>query len=129
MKPTKKATPMSLTQIVSGLPSEEKLRARMILLGVNDPEDFQSALKDRKFCELLSQSLHQAIQTFVRKFHFVPSKEDREDLIQEVFRIVWYEIISKFDPSRGVPLLQFCSSLFLRTFNVRNRQQLSLIHI
>ena len=126
MKQPKEATPMSrrkLTQIVSGLPLEGELRAHMIFLGVNDPEDFQSALKDRKFCELLGQSLHQAIQAIVRRFYFVPSKEDREDLIQEVFGIVWYAIISKFDPSRGVPLLQFCSSLFLRTFNVRNRQQ------
>jgi len=126
MEQTKEATPMcrKLTQIVSGLPFEEKLKARMILLGVNDPEDFQSALKDPEFRELLCRSLHQVIQAFVhRRSSFVPSKEDREDLIQEVSGIVWDAIISKYDPSRGVPLLQFCSSLFLRTFNVRNRQQ------
>ena len=129
-----KVTPMSpktkglgyqgLSYIVAGIPLEDELRARMILLKADEPEDFKRVLlKDPYFCELLARSLRQTIQAIVRRFYFVPSKEDREDLIQEVFGIVWYAIISEFDPSRGVPLLQFCSSLFLRIFNVRNRQQ------
>jgi len=127
MSPKKKTKGLGyqgLSYIVAGIPLEDELRARMILLKADEPEDFKRVLlKDPYFCESLAQSLRQAIQAIVRRFYFVPSKEDREDLIQEVFGIVWYAIISEFDPSRGVPLLQFCSSLFLRTFNVRNRQQ------
>ncbi|MFA0783753.1 hypothetical protein [Fervidibacter sacchari] len=124
-----KVTPMSpkkvkgLSYIVAGLPFEDRLRIRMILLGADEPEDFKRVLlRDPEFCELLAQSLRQAIQAFVcQRLWFVP-QELKDEIVQEVFPIVW-DAIQDYDPHRGVPLPQFWFRLFLRTFSAYNRQQ------
>jgi len=113
-----------LSYIVVGLPYEDKLKVRMILLGAEEPEDFQRVLlKDSEFCEILAQSLYQAIQTFVsRKFRLVPHEEIKKDIAHEVFLFVW-STTQDYDPRRVIPLLQYWWPLFLRAFSAYNRQQ------
>ena len=133
-----KVTPMSpktkglgyqgLSYIVAGIPLENELRARMILLKADEPEDFKRVLlKDPYFCELLAQSLRQAIQAFVcQRLLFVHQDLKHQDLkdeiVQEVFLVVW-SATQAYDPLRGVPLPQFWFRLFLRAFSAYNRQQ------
>jgi len=123
MSPKKELGYQGLSYIVAGAPLADKLRLRMILLGAGEPEDFKRVLiRDPYFCDLLAQSLRQAIQAFVcQRLLFVP-QDLKDDIVQEVFLIVW-GATQDYDPLRGVPLPQFWFRLFLRAFSAYNRQQ------
>ena len=124
--PKKKAKELGyqgLSHIVAGAPLANELRLRMILLGADEPEDFKRVLiRDPYFCDLLARSLRQAIQAFVcQRLLFVP-QDLKDDIVQEVFLIVW-GATQDYNPLRGVPLLQFWFRLFLRAFSAYRRQQ------